>query len=551
MTITVPALDPRGLTLRSIRARAPWLATLLLATAPAWFALVDALRSGWTPEGDDALVALKVMDIVDGRWPLMGMRSTSGLGDPSLASHHLGPLEFYLLAPVSWLGRFSPLAIASATVLLNVAFVAAALWLARRLGGRLLVLLVAAAALAVQWGLGTETLYRPLNTNPAPLAVLAMLLAATAALRGYRTGRWLLVLLMSFVAQANLAYLPLVGGLAVVLIVASLARRRGRGYVRPPGERTKSIRSAVVVGVLVWLPTALETTTFRPPNVAQVLRYATQDNRQLIDPGATFRLVGVLGPVPGGFGRVDSSFLVSRGVAASVVGVLLIGALAVMAVRPPRDGVVGPGAVVALTGAVAILIGYSRLPAGVVPATYWVTPIMAVAAWAWCVLVVAALERAGGRHCRSVRVASSWTSVLLPLAVMALMTTPTTRHDATAVPHGIREAVTELVGEGPLASADSVRIETVGSASWFSYGACATYAFREQGLATYAGAGWPFPEDVDWRAAAAAPPTAPTAVVADLAGPSAVPAGADPLATVPGARAGHPGAVLYIAADRS
>ena len=63
------------------------------------FAVVEALTHGWQPNGDDATIALRTAGILDGQLPVTGMRSTSGDGiDVNLSTHHLGPLQFYLLA---------------------------------------------------------------------------------------------------------------------------------------------------------------------------------------------------------------------------------------------------------------------------------------------------------------------------------------------------------------------------------------------------------------------------------------------------------------------
>lgn len=71
---------------------------LALSLAPLRAVVVEAGR--WTPQGDDALLSLRALDVGTGRTPLVGQPSTSGeYGQATAHVAHPGPAGIYLLTP--------------------------------------------------------------------------------------------------------------------------------------------------------------------------------------------------------------------------------------------------------------------------------------------------------------------------------------------------------------------------------------------------------------------------------------------------------------------
>lgn len=95
----------------------------------------QALAHGWQPNGDVATIALRTADILDGRLPVTGMRSTSGDGVDRTCRRTSSVLS------VVW---------------------------ARRLGGALAVTVFTSGVLLTQWVIAAEAMFRPF-TPYAPL----------------------------------------------------------------------------------------------------------------------------------------------------------------------------------------------------------------------------------------------------------------------------------------------------------------------------------------------------------------------------------------------
>jgi hypothetical protein len=265
-------------------------------------ALAQAVTNDWSPHGDDATVALRTWDVWSGDPPLTGMRSTSGdTGHPELASHHPGPLAFYLLALPLALAGGGPLGIALGCVTIAaVASLLTVVW-ARRLGGEIGVLVLGGGLLLTQWAVGPEALYRPLNPYPALLPTYLALLLAWAAWRGDHRAYAPFAVATAILLQANLAFVPL--GLALTaLVVAACLRRHRRGTPEDPLAR-RDLRRAALVTLVVWLPSLVELLVNRPNNLTQVVRWATSGTGTSIGLGGAFEHLSLLAPAPGGFRR--------------------------------------------------------------------------------------------------------------------------------------------------------------------------------------------------------------------------------------------------------
>lgn len=395
------------------------LAVVAVLLAPL-VAVVRALGNDWAPHGDDATVALRAADVLDGRLPVTGMRSTSGDGvDPSLATHHLGPLQFYLLAVPLALTGGSGAGIAIGGALIAVtASVLTVIW-ARRLGGGLGVAVFTGGLLLAQWAVGADAMFRPLNPYAPLLPTYLSMLLLWALARGDHRALAPFVLSVSLIAQGNLAFAPLAAALAagaVWLAVEPRVRRRGprealvllrrprhRGRPQQPTRaeeaRIRSGRWALGVGVLVWLPSIIELFVHSPNNIRQLWRWATSGTGDPIGLAAGLEHLSLLAPVPGGFRPYSDDLLTegtSVGTAVGAVVLLLVLAISTGWHVPKGRASSAWPARIALLANVGMIATASRLP-DFPAAPYWVITWLPVVAFTWAALVwrgLAYLERA-------------------------------------------------------------------------------------------------------------------------------------------------------------
>lgn len=367
------------------------LAVLAVLVAPV-LAVVQALAHGWQPNGDDATIALRTADILDGRFPVTGMRSTSGDGvDTDLSTHHLGPLQFYLLAlPLALGGGSAAGLVIGGGLVAATASVLSVVW-ARRLGGALAVTVFTTGVILTQWAIGAEALYRPFNPYAPLLPVYLALVLLWALARGDRRALAPFVVAVSLTAQSNLAFFPLaalLGFMATGLMLwprITRIRTRRRRRVRAD---TLSHRWALALGLLVWLPSLVELLVHQPNNLSQLIRWATSGTGTpigVVDGAAHLSLIA---PAPGGFRRYTEDLLVDGSGVATAIGVVLLVLLIAIStghkVPRGRSSSAWP-ARVALVANVGMLLTASRLPEWPL-APYWVITWLPVAAFTWAAL---------------------------------------------------------------------------------------------------------------------------------------------------------------------
>lgn len=504
-------------------------------------ALIHPLVVGWSPHGDDATAVLRSGDVVDGHPPFTGMRSTSGDGGhPELASHHLGPIQLYLLAVPLALTGGSPLGVVlGGVVVAAVCCVLTLVW-ARRLGGELGMLVVGVGLLVAQWGVGLEALYRPLNPYPAQLPVYLLLVLTWALLLGDRRALAPFVLASAVVLQAHLAFVPLGLTLTLLGLGALLAQRRRDGGRRPGGRRARRrdrlrVLGVLALAVLVWLPTMLEPLRPGPGNLAQVWRWATSGTSDAIGLVAALEHLSLLAPVPGGYRRMSDDLLLSGTPLASVLGGVVLVVLAVVSTgwRVPhgRRSTVWP-ARVALVANLAMLLTASRLP-DFPAAPYWIMPWLPVAAFTWAALA--------WRACAWVRdlgpvlparglVAGAVGVGLLALGVAGTTGRPDRERDAAMTQAG--QLVAGEIGPG---EGRPVRVEGFGFTPLLAATPAIAYALDRDGWQSHHLVEWPFAEDAAHRWTSTAPPDSERVLVIDSAEPelaSSVPVEAQRIGSV-------------------
>jgi hypothetical protein len=246
---------------------------------------VHAVQARWEPTDDKAIIATRAFDVLTGHMPLVGQYSEAGfvIGRPM---HDLGPMLYWLLALPARLGN--PVAMAVTMGIVNFAAVLAAVALARRRGGRPLMLATAVAIPLMCMSLAAETFHDIWNPAAALFPFLLLILLCWSLACGDARLLPVTVIVASFVVQAHLGYLaPTVGMLAVALAGLALSARR---------RAVPWALAAVLVALVCWWPTIVDEVTGHPGNLTLVARTATAHKPTLglhVGANAVMRAIGM------------------------------------------------------------------------------------------------------------------------------------------------------------------------------------------------------------------------------------------------------------------
>jgi len=278
--------------------RRPVLIVWALIVAPLVWWWAHLLWTGWFPQGDEALVAIRTHDVFSTHPPLLGMRTTSSINTPGVHAHHPGPLEFYALALPYRLSGSHPWGLLLGCLLILIAFVTIALRSAHRAAGAAGVAIVAWAMAVLEITVGAA-LVLPLNTWTPMIGLLAVLVLGWRLLLGATSEMPWYAVCAAYVAQAHVSFAPLVGLLTVVLCAVGAVRwRRRREAIWPmpgfhprhraPWWRRRGWVTAYLT-VLCWLPVGVEAFTGSPNNLTELTRVATAPSKATVGLGVSVR----------------------------------------------------------------------------------------------------------------------------------------------------------------------------------------------------------------------------------------------------------------------
>ncbi len=251
---------PRGLTVDRLLVGAAALPFVVAAVA-----LLVGVGDDYLPVSDPALAEMLVRDV--GHHPvLFGLYSRDDWSHP-------GPLLYYLLAPFYWATGSASIGLNLGALAINGASVLGMGLVARRRAGTAAMAATFAACGLVLRALGAEFAHDAWNcfVTVRPFGLLAFLVWALLA--GDRGALPVAVFVASFLAQTHVGFvalaLPLLG-LGVVGLVVAARRAEGNGWWR---LLTRPVLWAAGIGVVVWLPTAIDTVTGSPRNLVNVVRW--------------------------------------------------------------------------------------------------------------------------------------------------------------------------------------------------------------------------------------------------------------------------------------
>jgi hypothetical protein len=236
-------------------------ATLAVAAAvPAVVSGILAVTGKWATVIDNAVIAVRTHDAFSAHPPLLGQYTTLTTAAHSHDRlYHLGPLEYWLLAPFARAGGPSGIGLAVGASLVNALAVAGIIWLAHRLGGVRVAALAAVAVALLTWSLGGQVLHDPWNPHIALLPLVFVMVAVWSLATG---DVWVLppaAAAASFVTQAYLPFVVVTGLLLLWGLLAlgfALRRRRaelsGDDWYRLRRRVAHAATVAAVVSVLCW-----------------------------------------------------------------------------------------------------------------------------------------------------------------------------------------------------------------------------------------------------------------------------------------------------------
>ena len=538
-------LSSRG-TRRSLTRVVVWVVVVVVAVPLLWWS-ARLLASGWIPQGDDAIIAMRTHDVLTTHPPLLGMRSTSSLTSPGVYAHHPGPMEFYVLALPYLLTAYHPFGILLGCLATTLGLVGIALHSGYRAAGLRGLLVAAAVIVVLEHQFGAE-LVLPLNTWPPVIGLLAVQLLAWRLFLGQLSAMPWYAVCASFVAQAHIAFAPVVGLLTVALAVVGATRWRRRrsaywplaGFHRRPAMPRWRRRGWVttVLVVLCWLPVLIDTVTVHPSNVAELLRIVTAPSTKHVGPLISLLYFLTL-MAPHGAGMTIPQLAVGA------VMLLVTLAAAAWLIRRRRTQGFDPHrpdsqllvlyAVCALTCVPVVWMG-SHVEGGLrllYLNLLWAAPLLLVACTCWwvCLQIAAHCPDAIRERLRTLQRRVSLRRLMVPpIVIAALVTVSVAAHtglyedyfDYRGNVAQARSMVPSMVTalDQPGLRDRPVVIKWYGGLSWASIGPALEAALVAQGRDIYYDVVWPNPEYDQFRRIKNAPTGAVVAILRERSAPA-------------------------------
>lgn len=499
------------------------LCTIALCLVLGWWGL-DAVLSGWVPEGYDAVIAIKTHDVFSSHPPLQGMRSTSSFGATGIYAHHPGPAEFYLLAIPYALSHFAPAGLVTGLLLVQAAALLIAVVTARRTAGVTGGFLVAAVVGLTLLSIGPG-LMDPLNIF---FPVLPMLAVAVLAWR-LATGRLdvlpLFAVVASVVVQVHVSYLAPTAAIGVVLAVIGLWQWWIHRREATVTQRRPWLWTLVLLGI-VWAPVVMELFVYDPNNFGELRKLLFTRYKEHVGPGKAVEQLGsILLPIGGGALQTLAVIVVF----AVAVLISVVGILAARRARSTTALIIPAGVWVTLAATVAIVwVGtkiqneFQLLYLDLLSPVAWL--LVALCGW-WCV-----------RQWETVRLdAAVLTAAGVVVVIAALLWFPASplraqRLGATAAQPVAREAadfVRSEINERHLQDRP-VMVRVIGQSAWTSVGPAIAADLIASGTDVYYDTFWPNPHDDEFRRLANAPAGSVEVWVRDRTANEPWPAGSMP-----------------------
>lgn len=453
------------------------LAVLAVLSIPVLWSAAARMAGGWVPDGDDASIARRTMQVFSTDPPLIGQESTADVPYEDQSPNHLGPVGYYAMAIPYAASGWSPIGLIAGAALVALAAIATCVVIGERTAGRRGLVAVGLGLALLTVRLGENWTVRPLNAAMVVFPMVAMLLGMWAYLRRDRVGLAVVLIAGSFCLQVSLETLPVAGLTGLVCIVLA-AHRRFVGHEQAP--RTGAWWAVVGVLAIMWLPPLVNVVVRWPGNLTVVGEYLLGQIGVVPHTSVKPGRLG-LGPAVGsvltygtslpGIDHRDFSGDLEVLVPFGQVAVLpLVAGLASFALAVNWAITRGSAALrsllaVVVTAVVAAAIGLAERPGSeLATQTYFVIWLQTVVAVAWMAVALAAIEialhvadRSGIRssRVRRIPIAAGAATIALLAVVVAPRGEPVVRQPSrqiTALSRQVRAQVPPgtylIVGEG-------------------------------------------------------------------------------------------------------
>lgn len=269
-----------------------WIAVLglwALFAVPFVVALVALSRARYFPVLDLAQTELRIRDVGSGNFPMVGLPGRIG---GFLEGSHPGPLSFWALWPVYALLGSTAWAMTAAAAFLNFLAIGAALWIAQRRAGLVLLVAVGAVLGALVCLYGPSHLTQPWNPYLPMLWFVVFLLAVMSVLDEDLPMLPVAIFAGTFCVQTHISYAALVGGLGLVVAIVLALRFARAGADGAYRRRVLTwTLGGVALGVLLWLAPVVQELTNDRGNLTIIWEYFTKPPLDPIGPGRGVELL--------------------------------------------------------------------------------------------------------------------------------------------------------------------------------------------------------------------------------------------------------------------
>lgn len=283
------SFEPAGHARRAITGWKLFAVVVAAFAIPFVVALVVLAHPTWYPTLDLAHTEMRVRDVWSAHPPLIGLPGR--IGTLSQQGSHPGPMSFWALWPFYELFGGSSWALQVSTVVLDLGAVALTLWMARRRGGPVLLLAMAAVVAVLVGFYGPYILTEPWNPYLPVLWWMVFLVAVWSVLDDDLAMLPFVVLAGSFCVQTHISYVGLVAGLGVLALAGaawSVASRRTDPTVRRDALRWGLV--SVGLGIVLWVLPVYQQLTGRQPNLSLIYEHFTDPPESPVGLGTGARL---------------------------------------------------------------------------------------------------------------------------------------------------------------------------------------------------------------------------------------------------------------------
>jgi hypothetical protein len=271
------AISPGGGSIRSWVTEHELIALLVVTLLPLAVLAARAMFQSWVPLGDQATIALRVIEVGTSHTPLVGPYSRFGWSHP-------GPFMFYALALPYRVTAAQVDGLLVGALLINAAAFSIITYVLFRRGGITLAALGIAFFGFAIWSVGASFLWYPWNPTVALLPFAATLVLTWAVSCGSARAIPVLAAAASFLVQTHVEYTPLVAGF-IACAVVGFWRSRGSSVDPRHEHQSTSLRCVLLataaVVVVAWIPSLVDAAIHGGGNLRDLIRFGLDSHSSL------------------------------------------------------------------------------------------------------------------------------------------------------------------------------------------------------------------------------------------------------------------------------